>query len=97
MPIYAYKCASCGHAKDVLQKMSDAPLTDCPACGATTFSKQLTAAGCAAMVVCQACTTPAASMVGPLAFAFTQGVAFARSGHDRAPDGPVHPIWSPPD
>lgn len=45
MPIYAYKCASCGHAKDVLQKMSDAPLTDCPACGAPAFSKQLTAAG----------------------------------------------------
>ena len=34
MPIYAYKCDACGHAKDVLQKMSDAPLTDCPACGA---------------------------------------------------------------
>lgn len=45
MPIYAYKCASCGHAKDVLQKMSDAPLTVCPACGAESFSKQLTAAG----------------------------------------------------
>lgn len=45
MPIYAYKCASCGHAKDVLQKVSDAPLTECPACGAATFSKQLTAAG----------------------------------------------------
>jgi putative FmdB family regulatory protein len=45
MPIYAYKCASCGHAKDVLQKMSDAPLTACPACGAEAFSKQLTAAG----------------------------------------------------
>jgi len=45
MPIYAYKCASCGHAKDVLQKMSDAPLTDCPACGKPTFSKQVTAAG----------------------------------------------------
>ncbi len=45
MPIYAYKCESCGHAKDVLQKISDAPLTDCPACGASTFSKQLTAAG----------------------------------------------------
>ncbi len=45
MPIYAYKCGSCGHAKDVLQKMSDAPLTECPACGAATFSKQLTAAG----------------------------------------------------
>ena len=45
MPIYAYKCASCGHAKDVLQKISDAPLTECPACGKDTFSKQLTAAG----------------------------------------------------
>lgn len=45
MPIYAYKCGACGHAKDVLQKMSDAPLTDCPACGAATFSKQLTAPG----------------------------------------------------
>ena len=45
MPIYAYKCGSCGHAKDVLQKMSDAPLTVCPSCGAESFSKQLTAAG----------------------------------------------------
>ena len=45
MPIYAYKCESCGFAKDVLQKMSDAPLTDCPSCGAATFKKQLTAAG----------------------------------------------------
>ena len=45
MPIYAYQCESCGHAKDVLQKMSDAPLTDCPACGAPAFRKQLTAAG----------------------------------------------------
>jgi len=45
MPIYAYKCSSCGHAKDVLQKLSDAPLTVCPACGASSFSKQVTAAG----------------------------------------------------
>lgn len=45
MPIYAYKCGSCGHSKDVLQKMSDAPLTVCPACGAAAFSKQVTAAG----------------------------------------------------
>lgn len=45
MPIYAYQCESCGHAKDVLQKISDAPLTECPACGAATFKKQLTAAG----------------------------------------------------
>jgi putative FmdB family regulatory protein len=45
MPIYAYKCDACGHAKDVLQKMSDAALTDCPACGAPQFNKQLTAPG----------------------------------------------------
>ena len=45
MPIYAYTCGSCGHAKDVLQKISDAPLTVCPACGAEAFSKQVTAAG----------------------------------------------------
>jgi putative FmdB family regulatory protein len=45
MPIYAYKCESCGHAKDVLQKISDAPLNACPACGKATFAKQLTAAG----------------------------------------------------
>ena len=45
MPIYAYKCGACGFAKDVLQKMSDAPLSDCPSCGASAFSKQLTAAG----------------------------------------------------
>jgi putative FmdB family regulatory protein len=45
MPIYAYKCESCGHAKDVLQKMSDATLVDCPACSASSFKKQLTSAG----------------------------------------------------
>lgn len=45
MPIYAYKCESCGHAKDVLQKMSDDPLTVCPSCGESSFKKQLTAAG----------------------------------------------------
>lgn len=45
MPIYAYKCESCGFAKDVLQKMSDTPLSDCPQCGAASFKKQLTAAG----------------------------------------------------
>lgn len=45
MPIYAYACAACGLQKDVMQKMSDAPLTACPECGAESFSKQLTAAG----------------------------------------------------
>ena len=45
MPIYAYRCSSCGHAQDVLQKMSDPLLTVCPACNATAYTKQLTAAG----------------------------------------------------
>jgi putative FmdB family regulatory protein len=45
MPIYAYRCEACGHAKDVLQKISDPVLTDCPACGAPAFKKQVTAAG----------------------------------------------------
>lgn len=45
MPIYAYRCSSCGCQKDVMQKMSDTPLSTCPECGKETFSKQLTAAG----------------------------------------------------
>jgi putative FmdB family regulatory protein len=45
MPIYAYRCESCGFQKDALQKMSDAPLTTCPECGKDTFVKQVTAAG----------------------------------------------------
>ena len=45
MPIYAYRCSACGHMQDVLQKLSDPILTVCPACGASSFAKQLTAAG----------------------------------------------------
>ena len=45
MPIYAYQCAACGHAKDVLQRLSDPLLHSCPACGADAFTKQVTAAG----------------------------------------------------
>ncbi|MCA3226423.1 MAG: zinc ribbon domain-containing protein [Burkholderiales bacterium] len=45
MPIYAYKCSSCGHQQDVLQKISEDPLTICPACGQASFAKQVTAAG----------------------------------------------------
>jgi putative FmdB family regulatory protein len=45
MPFYAYRCDACGHAQDVLQKMSDPVLTTCPACGAERFTKQVTAAG----------------------------------------------------
>ena len=45
MPIYAYRCNECGFAKDVLQKISDPELTDCPSCGKAAFTKQVTAAG----------------------------------------------------
>jgi putative FmdB family regulatory protein len=45
VPIYAYRCETCGFSKDVLQKISDAPLTDCPSCAKSTFKKQVTAAG----------------------------------------------------
>lgn len=45
MPIYAYKCESCGHGQDVMQKISDPLLTVCPKCGASAFRKQVTAAG----------------------------------------------------
>jgi putative FmdB family regulatory protein len=45
MPIYAYRCESCGFGKDVLQKISDPQLTQCPECGKDTFRKQVTAAG----------------------------------------------------
>ena len=45
MPIYAYKCESCGHRQDVLQKISDPALSTCPSCGAASFVKQVTAAG----------------------------------------------------
>ncbi|HTT13748.1 MAG TPA: FmdB family zinc ribbon protein [Burkholderiaceae bacterium] len=45
MPIYAYRCSSCGHGADVMQKLSDPPLTVCTACGQPTFAKQITAAG----------------------------------------------------
>jgi len=45
VPIYAYKCTACGHAQDVLQKMSDKTLTVCPECHQETYAKQVTAAG----------------------------------------------------
>lgn len=45
MPIYGYRCNACGFEKDVMQKISDAPITTCPSCGAESFAKQLSAAG----------------------------------------------------
>lgn len=45
MPIYAYKCASCGFAQDEMLKIADAALTICPSCGKSEYLKQLSAAG----------------------------------------------------
>ncbi len=45
MPIYEYRCGSCGFQKDYLQKLSDAPLTRCPACGEKKLSKLVSAPG----------------------------------------------------
>jgi putative FmdB family regulatory protein len=45
MPIYEYRCTACGFQREYLQKMSDAPLTDCPECGKASYSKMVTAAG----------------------------------------------------
>ncbi|KAF0814403.1 hypothetical protein IGB42_01304 [Andreprevotia sp. IGB-42] len=45
MPIYVYRCAACGHADEHMQKIADAALTECPACHADGYQKQVTAAG----------------------------------------------------
>lgn len=45
MPIYEYRCSSCGFQKEYLQKVSDPLLTVCPECSKETFGKMLTAAG----------------------------------------------------
>ena len=45
MPIYEYRCGACGFQKEILQKLSDAPLKDCPECGKAAMSKMVTAAG----------------------------------------------------
>jgi len=45
MPIYEYRCSSCGFQKEYIQKMSDAPHIACPECKQETFGKMLSAAG----------------------------------------------------
>ena len=45
MPIYEYQCSVCGQSHDALQKLSDAPLVDCPACGTPELKKKISAAG----------------------------------------------------
>jgi putative FmdB family regulatory protein len=45
MPIYEYACTDCGHQGEHMQKLADAPLTVCPSCGKSTYSKKISAAG----------------------------------------------------
>jgi len=45
MPIYEYRCSACGHELEALQKLRDAPLTECPSCGKAELRKQVSAAG----------------------------------------------------
>ncbi|GAA5524135.1 hypothetical protein Maes01_00689 [Microbulbifer aestuariivivens] len=45
MPIYEYQCGACGHQLEALQRISDAPLTDCPACAKAELKKKISAAG----------------------------------------------------
>lgn len=45
MPIYEYICTECDHAHEALQKLSDQPLSDCPACGQSALKKKISAPG----------------------------------------------------
>lgn len=45
MPIYEYECAECGHRLEAIQKITDAPLTDCPTCGKVGLKRLISAAG----------------------------------------------------
>ena len=45
MPIYEYRCSACGQLHEVLQKVTEPPLVECPSCGKAGMQKLLTAAG----------------------------------------------------
>jgi putative FmdB family regulatory protein len=45
MPFYEYRCDACGHEFEAMQKISDAPLTDCPSCTEAELTKLVSAAG----------------------------------------------------
>ena len=45
MPIYEYRCQSCAHELEALQKLSDQPLTECPRCLQAALKKKISAAG----------------------------------------------------
>lgn len=100
MPIYAYKCSACGFAKDVLQKISDAPLTVCPSCGADAFRKQLTAAGFqlkgSGWYVTDFRDNGTKKGKGGDAKPAGEGEAAAASGGDATPAAAPAPAASPP-
>jgi putative FmdB family regulatory protein len=45
MPIYEYRCTDCGHRLEALQRLADAPLLVCPACGKECLTKLMSAVG----------------------------------------------------
>lgn len=45
MPIYEYQCSACGHQLEAIQKISEAPLKDCPSCQSASLSKMISAPG----------------------------------------------------
>jgi putative FmdB family regulatory protein len=45
MPIYEYECTACGDLHEIMQKITEDPLTDCPSCGQPALKKLISAAG----------------------------------------------------
>jgi putative FmdB family regulatory protein len=45
MPIYEYRCTSCGHELEALQKFTESPLVNCPSCRADALTKLVSLAG----------------------------------------------------
>ena len=45
MPIYEYRCSTCNHEIEIIQKLSDPELSDCPACGQPKLKKLISAVG----------------------------------------------------
>ena len=85
MPVYGYKCSSCGFEEDIIQKMSDKPLTKCPKCGKDTFVKQLSAPGFELKGKGWAATDFNAGHTG-VAAAHTQEQVSSRGGMRSAPE-----------
>jgi len=91
MPIYAYRCESCGHAMDVLRKVSDPVLTTCPACGAEALRKQVTAAGFQLKGSGWYVTDFKGESKPPATDAKSAGESGSANGGDARPSQPVAP------